>query len=76
MSRLPVLRPEQVLNALEKAGFHLVRQRGSHARLKHNDGRVVTVPLHSGQDIGRGLLRKILRDAELTPEDLSLLLTD
>ena len=76
MPRLPVLRPEQLLNALERAGFHLVRQRGSHARLKHKDGRVVTVPLHSGQDIGRGLLRKILRDAELTPEDLSLLLTD
>jgi predicted RNA binding protein YcfA (HicA-like mRNA interferase family) len=76
MPRLPVLRPEQLLNALERAGFRLVRQRGSHARLKHNDGRVVTVPLHSGQDIGRGLLRKILRDAELTPEDLSLLLAD
>ena len=76
MPRLPVLRPEQLLNALETAGFRLVRQRGSHAGLKHNDGRVVTVPLHSGQDIGRGLLRKILRDAELTPEDLSLLLTD
>ena len=75
MPRLPVLRPEQLLAALEKAGFHLVTRRGSHARLKHNDGRVVKVPLHSGQDIGRGLLRKILRDAELTPEDLLLLLS-
>lgn len=74
MSRLPMLRPKHVLNALEKAGFQMVRQRGSHVRLRHGDGRVVTVPVHSGHDIGRGLLRKILRDAEMTPEDfLSLL---
>jgi predicted RNA binding protein YcfA (HicA-like mRNA interferase family) len=74
MARLPMLRPEQVLNALEKAGFQMVRQRGSHVRLRHGDGRVVTVPVHSGHDIGRGLLRKILRDAEMTPEDFLNLL--
>ncbi len=74
MARLPMLRPEQVLNALEKAGFQVVRQRGSHVRLRHGDGRVITVPVHSGHDIGRGLLRKILRDAKMTPEDLLNLL--
>jgi len=42
--------------------------------MKHPDERVVTVPVHRGTDIGRGLLRKILRDAELTREEfLSLL---
>jgi predicted RNA binding protein YcfA (HicA-like mRNA interferase family) len=70
MSRLPVLRSADLLRALQKAGFEIVRQRGSHARLRHLDGRVVTVPIHSGQDIGRGLLRKILRDAELSPDDI------
>jgi predicted RNA binding protein YcfA (HicA-like mRNA interferase family) len=34
--------------------------------MRHPDGRTVTVPTHSGRDIGRGLLRKILRDAEVT----------
>jgi predicted RNA binding protein YcfA (HicA-like mRNA interferase family) len=34
-------------------------------RLRHPDGRVVTVPQHGPRDVGRGLLRKILRDAEL-----------
>jgi predicted RNA binding protein YcfA (HicA-like mRNA interferase family) len=38
-------------------------------RLKHPDGRVVTVPMHQGQDIRRGLLRKILRDADLTVDE-------
>ncbi len=35
--------------------------------MRHEDGRVVTVPVHAGQDSGKGLLLKILRDAELTP---------
>ena len=52
----------------------MIRQKGSHARLRHPDGRVVTVPLHSGKDIGRGLLRKILRDAELSRDEFIALL--
>ena len=69
-----MLKAGEMLHALQKAGFRVVRQRGSHARLRHPDGRVVTVPVHAGQDIGRGLLRKILRDAELTPEEFLRLL--
>ena len=42
--------------------------------MQHLDGRVVTIPVHLGQDIGRGLLRKILRDAELTRDELLELL--
>ena len=74
MGVLPMLTARQVLRALEKAGFRVQRQTGSHARLKHTDGRVVTVPIHAGQDIGRGLLRKILRDADITPAELLALL--
>ena len=74
MPSLPMLRADEIIRALERAGFQAVRQRGSHVRLKHEDGRVVTVPVHSGQDIGRGLLRKIMRDAELTPDEFLELL--
>ena len=42
--------------------------------MKHTDGRVVTVPVHQGQDVGQGLLRKILRDVELTREEFLALL--
>jgi len=70
MPRLPVLPAKQVIRALEQIGFEVVRQRGSHVRLRHQDGRVVTVPVHAGADIARGLLRKILRDAELTLQEL------
>ena len=69
MPELPTVRAEKVISALEKAGFTIVRQRGSHVRLKHSDGRVVSVPVHRGRDIGKGLLRKILRDAELSREE-------
>lgn len=69
MPPLPVLNARQVIAALEKAGFTIVRQKGSHVRMRHADGRVTTIPIHSGQDIGRGLLRKILRDADLSREE-------
>ena len=68
MVRLPMVKAGEVIRALEKAGFEIIRQRGSHARLRHPDGRVVTVSIHPCQDIGRGLLRKILRDADLSVE--------
>jgi len=74
MSKLPIIKPEKLVKALKKAGFEAVRQRGSHLRLKHPDGRVVTIPIHQGQDIGRGLLRKILRDADLNVDELINLL--
>ena len=58
MPPLTVVHANALISALEKAGFEFVRQRGSHVRMRHADSRVVTIPVHSGQDIGRGLLRK------------------
>ncbi len=69
MVGLPMLTAREVMRALERAGFQVQRQTGSHVRLKHVDGRVVSVPSHLGQDIGRGLLRKILRDADLSRDE-------
>jgi len=74
MGKLPILTPSQLIRTLESAGFAIIRQKGSHVRMKHPDGRVTTVPVHAGKTIGRGLLRKILRDTELTPDNLTNLL--
>jgi predicted RNA binding protein YcfA (HicA-like mRNA interferase family) len=69
--QLPLLRPAQLTRALEKMGFIVTRRsRGSHLRYAHPDGRKTTVPMHEGKTIGRGLLRKILRDVQITPEEL------
>lgn len=69
MPKLPVLTGKTVINALEKIGFQAVRQKGSHVQMEREDGRLVTIPVHAGKTIGKGLLRKILRDAELTREE-------
>lgn len=74
MTKLPILSPGKVAKALQQAGFERVRQRGSHFFFKHPDGRATVIPMHRGEDIGRGLLRKILRDIEMTPKDFLKLL--
>jgi predicted RNA binding protein YcfA (HicA-like mRNA interferase family) len=67
--RLPALTGRDVISVLERHGFAQTRQSGSHVVLKHPDGRRVTVPVHAGRDLGRGLLRQIMRDANLTVQD-------
>ncbi len=75
MSRkLPILKAREVIKVLEKAGFQFLRQKGSHALYAHPDGRVTEVPLHRGEDIGRGLLRKIIRDMRISREEFLKLL--
>jgi len=72
---LPMLTAKELITVLERLGFQS-RPLGatSHRRYVHPDGRRTTVPFHTGQDIGRGLLRKILKDIELTPEEFKRLL--
>jgi len=74
MTRLPSITGEQVIKALSKAGFQVLRQRGSHIYLKHPDGRATVVPVHKGESVGRGLVRKIMQDAELSREEFLKLL--
>ncbi len=63
-----------LIRALRKAGFEAIRVRGSHHFLRHDDGRATVVPVHSGETIGPGLLSKILRDCELSADELDSLL--
>ena len=63
-----------LIRALRKAGFEAIRVRGSHHFLRHDDGRATVVPVHSGETIGPGLLHKILRDCELSADELDALL--
>jgi predicted RNA binding protein YcfA (HicA-like mRNA interferase family) len=63
-SSLPQVFGQKVVRALEAAGFEHTSTRGSHAKLRHPDGRVVIVPLH--RTLARGTLGSILRQAGLT----------
>jgi predicted RNA binding protein YcfA (HicA-like mRNA interferase family) len=68
MTRLPILEARQMERVLLRLGFERVRQRGSHAFYRHPDGRSTTVPHHPGRDLARPLVREILREIELTPD--------
>lgn len=73
MPKLSPVSARELIKLLEKQGFKVVHQKGSHVRLKHIDGRRTTVPMHAGEKVGVGLLRKILRDVSLSREDFEKL---
>ncbi|MHB1035214.1 MAG: type II toxin-antitoxin system HicA family toxin [Pirellulales bacterium] len=74
MIRSPRLRGRQIIAALRKIGFEVVRVRGSHHFLKHADGRTTVVPVHASEQIGPGLLGKILADCEISRDEFDALL--
>ncbi|OGY22436.1 MAG: hypothetical protein A3A65_04755 [Candidatus Chisholmbacteria bacterium RIFCSPLOWO2_01_FULL_49_14] len=69
MPRLPTISSRKFCKFLEGREFIPIRQSGSHRFYKHKDGRTMVVPIHTKKDIGRGLLRPILRDANISPEE-------
>ena len=67
---LPVIKGRDLIKFLESIGFKITRTKGSHARLRSEDGKVTTVPVHKNKDIPKGLLRKIIReDLEISLEE-------
>ena len=69
--RLPRLTAREVRRLLEKHGFEVVRQRGSHMILRDSNGRRVTLPSHPGKILHPKILAAILDDASLAAEDLT-----
>ncbi len=71
MPPFPRVTGREIVKALEALGWVVVAQKGSHAQLKHpTRGGRVTVPIHSGETIGPGLLRSILSQAGVSSEEL------
>lgn len=70
-SKEPMLKANEVMRVLKQFGFSKIRQKGSHVFFKHSDGRTTVVPKHSREDIGRGLLRQILREVNISPKNFS-----
>ncbi|TAK63963.1 MAG: type II toxin-antitoxin system HicA family toxin [Bacteroidetes bacterium] len=68
-TKFPVLTAREIITVIRKHGFEFDHQTGSHAVYLHADGRRTTIPIHGKRDIGKGLLRQIMRDTELTVED-------
>jgi predicted RNA binding protein YcfA (HicA-like mRNA interferase family) len=75
MSKFPILSDRELIKILKKIGFQKIRQKGSHVFFAHNDGRTTIVPVHPGEDIGRGLLSKIIKeDIKISIKDFQELL--
>ncbi len=75
MPKLPPISGIQAVKGFEKLGYQVVRQRGSHLRLLHRSDKTkkpLTILRH--KTLGKGLLRKLIRDAEITIEELISLL--
>lgn len=68
MPRLPVISGKEIIRVFIKIGYRVVRQRGSHIRLHHPKKDPLTVPNH--KVLAKGLLRKLLRDSEISTEEL------
>ncbi|MCX6356870.1 MAG: type II toxin-antitoxin system HicA family toxin [Candidatus Aureabacteria bacterium] len=69
MSRIPAIAGGQLIKALQRLGFEVIRIKGSHHFPRHPDGRCTVVPVHRKETIGRGLLAQIFRDCEITREE-------
>jgi len=74
MPILPRLTARQIVTILERVGFSLARQSGSHMIYKNAAGKRVTVPFHGSKVLHPKVLQSILRDADLTLESLNKLL--
>lgn len=73
MPKVPRVNARRLIKALQRMGFVIVRQKGSHVMLQHDDGRRTIIPQHSG-DIPTGTLKGILDDIEVTVEMLKEIL--
>ena len=69
MSKLTIIPPEKMVKILEKLGFVKKRQKGSHIYFRHNDGRATVIPMHKGEDLGKGIIKAILNDIELSRDE-------
>jgi predicted RNA binding protein YcfA (HicA-like mRNA interferase family) len=75
MPKLPVLSGDQAVKCFGKIGYQVVRQHGSHIRMRHENDKnkkPLTIPRH--KTLGKGLLRKLIRDADISIDALIVLL--
>jgi len=76
MPKLVLISGKKFCKILERLGFEKIYGRGSHVRFRHPDGRRTVVPVHGNEDLGKGLLRRILNQIKLSKEEYEKLRKD
>lgn len=75
MPNIPAIPARKLIKVLKKKGFILQRVHGSHhIFIRVSDKTTLSVPVHKGQDLGRGITLAILKDAQITPQEFQQLL--
>jgi len=75
MSKIPTLTARKLIKVLKKKGFIHDRTQGSHYIFYHPQKKItVSVPVHKGRDLGRGITQAILKDTKISPKELSKLI--
>jgi predicted RNA binding protein YcfA (HicA-like mRNA interferase family) len=69
VSKLKLINAKTMEKLLLELGFEKIRQKGSHAFYRHEDGRTTTIPHHKARMLARPLIREILREIEITIDD-------
>ena len=76
MTRLRLVAFAMLAKVAEEKGFHRARQEGSHIVFRNDEGKIVVIPNHGSQVIVRPLLRKILRDMGVSPDEYARILKE
>jgi predicted RNA binding protein YcfA (HicA-like mRNA interferase family) len=76
LPKIPPINANKLLKILEKEGFKVIRQKGSHVILINDEKTRIVIPLHPGKEIKPGLIRAILREAGISREKLFRLLRE
>jgi predicted RNA binding protein YcfA (HicA-like mRNA interferase family) len=76
MSKLPMVNFKTMDKLLRHLGFTAVRQKGSHVFYRHADGRTTTLPNHGNRDIARPLIREVLREIAVSPNEFVKLMEE
>jgi predicted RNA binding protein YcfA (HicA-like mRNA interferase family) len=76
LPKIPPISPNKLVKILEKEGFKVIRQKGSHVIMINSRKTRIVIPVHPGKDIKPGLIRAILREAGISREKLLKLLKE
>ncbi|MEM2123267.1 MAG: type II toxin-antitoxin system HicA family toxin [Candidatus Bathyarchaeia archaeon] len=76
MSKISPLNPHKLIKVLQKAGFRILRQKGSHIIMIDDKETRVVIPVHPGKDVKPGLTRAIIKEAGLSREEFLKLLKE
>ncbi|MFA4887270.1 MAG: type II toxin-antitoxin system HicA family toxin [Candidatus Nanoarchaeia archaeon] len=75
MPQLPRFTAKELIKIIQHLGFEFDRQKGSHMTFKHPDGRITVIPNHPGEELGPGLLNKIIKEElKITREEFMKLI--